>query len=58
MISGSADEFEEFEIKDVEPLEFIHKLSGEISKLGCKIITGVGKGIGSSVLNGVFGLCV
>ena len=53
LISGSADEFEEFEIKDVEPLEFIHKLSGEISKWGRKINTGVGKGIGSSVLNGV-----
>lgn len=53
LISGSADEFEEFKIKDIEPLEFIHKLSGEISKLGCKVITGFGKGIGSAVLNGV-----
>jgi len=53
LISGSADEFKEFEIKNIEPLEFIHKLSSEISKLGCKIITGVGKGIGSAVLNGV-----
>lgn len=53
LISGSADEFEEFKIKDIEPLEFIHKLSGEISKLGCKIVTGVGKGVGSAVLNGV-----
>lgn len=54
LISGSADEFEEFKIKDIEPLEFIHKLSGEISKLGCKVITGFGKGIGSAVLNGVY----
>lgn len=53
LISGSADEFEEFKTKDIEPLEFIHKLSGEISKLGCKVITGFGKGIGSAVLNGV-----
>jgi len=53
LISGSADIFDEFKIKDIEPLEFIHKLSGEISKLGCKVITGVGKGIGSAVLNGV-----
>jgi hypothetical protein len=53
LISGSAEAFDEFEIQGIEPVEFVHKLSGEISKLGCKIVTGFGKGIGSSVLNGV-----
>ncbi|MTI67937.1 MAG: hypothetical protein FH753_15230 [Firmicutes bacterium] len=52
-ISSSADEFEEFKIKDIKPLEFIHKLTSEISKIGCKVITGVGRGVGSAVLNGV-----
>ncbi|WZL73404.1 SIR2 family protein [Clostridiaceae bacterium 35-E11] len=53
LISGSADDYKEFKIEDVDPLDFIHKLSGAISKSDCKIVTGVGKGIGSAVLNGV-----
>ena len=53
LISGSAEVFDEFGIHDIAPFEFIHNLSSGISKLGCKIITGVGKGIGSAVLNGV-----
>lgn len=52
-ISGSADEFKEFKIQDIDAYDFVHKLSKEINKLGCKIITGNGKGIGSAVLNGV-----
>lgn len=59
LISGSADEFCEFNIKSesreesVKPLEFIHDLCREISKGGSKVVTGYGKGIGSAVINGV-----
>ncbi|ENZ03437.1 hypothetical protein HMPREF1092_00624 [Clostridium thermobutyricum] len=59
LISGSADEFENFNIKlkgkdeMIQPLDFIHDLCREISKSGFKIVTGYGKGIGSAVINGV-----
>lgn len=59
LISGSADEFKDFNIKCkktgevIKPSEFIHDLCREISKCGFKIVTGYGKGVGSAVINGV-----
>ncbi|MPQ42334.1 SIR2 family protein [Clostridium tarantellae] len=60
LISGSADEFKNFNIKskdtgkNIEPLDFIHDLCREISRSGFKIVTGYGNGIVGAVVNGVF----
>lgn len=52
-ISGSAANYDGFELKDMNPTEFIHKLSYRLNSEGCKIVTGFGSGVGSAVINGV-----
>jgi len=49
-ISGSADDYGEWG-NDVS-LKFIHSLSGRLLSEGYKIISGFGRGIGSTVING------
>lgn len=49
-ISGAAKEYEPR--KEKEALSFVHKLSYKISSKGYKIVSGVGYGIGSAVING------
>ncbi len=49
-ISGSAHCYEPYEENDVDA--FIYELSKELIKKDYKIISGFGKGIGSSVING------
>ena len=49
-ISGSAHRYESYEENDVDA--FIYELSKELIKKDYKIISGFGKGIGSSVING------
>ncbi len=49
-ISGAAKIYEPK--SDKEALEFVHKLSYKISAKGYKIVSGVGYGIGSAVING------
>jgi len=50
-ISGAAKTYEPSTEKDA--LSFVHKLSNTISSKGHKIVSGVGYGIGDSVINGV-----
>ncbi len=49
-ISGSAEEYGELGPEAYH--NFISKLSGALIKEGCRIVTGVGKGIGDSVISG------
>jgi hypothetical protein len=49
-ISGAAKTYEPR--KEKEALSFVHKLSYRISSEGYKIVSGVGYGIGSAVING------
>lgn len=51
LISGSADVYDPFDNNTA--VNFIHDLSKEISKCGCKVLTGFGLGVGSAVINGV-----
>nr|WP_276323980.1 SIR2 family protein [Planococcus halocryophilus] len=53
LISGSAESFQEFEIKGLTAQDFIHELSKDLSQCGFKIATGFGLGVGSGVINGV-----
>ncbi|EJS10770.1 hypothetical protein IKS_05927 [Bacillus cereus VDM062] len=52
-VSGSAAQYDGFELEDMKPTEFIHKLSHRLNEEGCKIVTGFGNGVGSAVINGV-----
>lgn len=49
-ISGAAENYEPYNQQDVE--EFLSSLAQEILKLGYRIITGFGLGIGSSIISG------
>ena len=49
-ISGAAEDYSPYSQQDVE--EFVSSLSQEILKLGYRIVTGFGLGIGSSVISG------
>ncbi len=49
-ISGAAENYEPYSQQEVE--KFISSLSQEILKLGYRIVTGFGLGIGSSVISG------
>lgn len=50
-ISGSADEYGEFERNDAE--EFMHNLSKKLIQKKYNIISGFGLGVGSFIINGV-----
>lgn len=49
-ISGAAEDYSPYSQQDVE--QFVSSLSQEILKLGYRIVTGFGLGIGSSVISG------
>ena len=49
-ISGAAEDYSPYSQQEVE--EFVSSLSQEILKLGYRIVTGFGLGIGSSVISG------
>ncbi|MFC7439686.1 SIR2 family protein [Laceyella putida] len=53
LISGSAAQYDQFMLKDIDPTRFIHNLGYQLNKRGYKVITGFGDGVGSSVINGV-----
>jgi len=53
LISGSSEEYSEFNLKGIEGKEFAYKLSIELNRTNYKIVTGFGNGIGSAVINGV-----
>lgn len=50
-ISGSAEVYGTLEEEDAK--SFIHNLAYKLAERGYKIVTGFGKGVGSSVINGV-----
>ena len=50
-ISGAAEDYSPYSQQDVE--EFVSSLSQDILKLGYRIVTGFGLGIGSSVISGL-----
>ncbi|GAA0455692.1 SIR2 family protein [Alkalibacillus silvisoli] len=52
-ISGSAHEFDEFEVEGVDPEEFIHTLSKSLHQEDLVLATGFGERVGSGVINGV-----
>lgn len=49
-ISGAAEDYSPYSQKEVE--EFVSSLTQEILKLGYRVVTGFGLGIGSSVISG------
>lgn len=53
LISGSADEFKNFNVTGIKAEDFIHKLSKALNQKEFKVATGFGLGVGSAVINGV-----
>lgn len=53
LISGSADEFNDYKVSGIKAEDFIHKLSKTLNQKEYKVATGFGVGVGSGVINGV-----
>lgn len=53
LISGSADEFNDYTVSGIRAQDFIHKLSKTLNQKEFKVATGFGLGVGSAVINGV-----
>jgi hypothetical protein len=53
LISGSAQDFNDFKISGIGAENFIHEVSKSLNKNEFKVATGFGLGVGSGVINGV-----
>lgn len=53
LLSGSAEEYNDFQLINIDAINFPYQLSKELNKCEYKIVTGFGKGVGSAVINGV-----